>query len=144
MGNDFIISIRGIQKVDNDFDETKLILPCSLEQLDDLIIIKYSEFDENNKKLYDSTLKIENDDLVTILKNGKVESKLILEKNKCHICPYYTNFGVINLKTFTKEIICDIEENKGRLKLKYDLYEGPNFLSENSVFISLKRSEKNV
>ena len=140
MGNDFVISVKSIQLVNRSSDEIQLVTSCKYKKEEDYTTIKYEEFDENTKVKTKSTITIDKLGLVTILREGASFSKLILEKEKHHICNYATEYGIIALGTFTKDIACDLNENGGTLKLYYSLDVSSNLLSENTVIINLKRS----
>lgn len=140
MGNDFIISIKSKQIVGESSDKFEIITSCSYKKEGNLNIIKYEEFDENTKIKSRSTITVDNLGTVTILRDGASFSKIILEKEKHHICNYATEYGIIELGTFTKDIVCDLFENGGTLKLYYSLDVNSTLLSENIVIINLKRS----
>ena len=138
--SDFIISVRGIQQIDDYSDETELLTSCSYKRINDSYIINYTMYDENSKTNKESTIKIEDSGLITLLKKETNTSKLKFEKNKRHICSYNTEYGIITFSTFTKKIINNLGPKGGKLELYYSLDANSNHLSENTVIINIKRS----
>lgn len=136
--SDFIISVKGIQKIDKHSDETELLTSCSYERTDDSYIINYTMYDDNSKINTESTIIVEDSGLITILRKEATASKLTFEKNKRHICSYNTEYGIISLSTFTKNIINNLNSNGGKLELHYSLDVDSNHLSENTVIINIK------
>ncbi len=86
-------------KVIQEFDNVKV-------DLKEVGSIEY----ENNKIIYDKNNK-------TVEIQGK--NNIVVELNKEKILKYNTEYGIINLKTFGKEI--QINENPFRLFIKYSI-----------------------
>lgn len=140
MESNFTISVKGRQLVNGHFEENELITACTCEKTENSLIIKYHELDETGAKKSSATLIFEDSGLVTILKENAGLSKLTLEKGKRHLCNYSTEYGIITLGIFTRDVACDLTENGGTARLEYSLDVDSQLMSENTVIINLKRS----
>ncbi|MDQ5983520.1 MAG: hypothetical protein RUMPE_00544 [Eubacteriales bacterium SKADARSKE-1] len=146
MGKDYIVSIIGTQITGEQAEEVQLLVPCSYRKTENTVYLNYSEFDKNNDNSeIKSTLEIDENNMVTLIRDGTQKSKLTLEKGKRHLCSYNTDFGTIMIGAFAKEINYDLNENGGFIELLYSLDVNTEFLSTNLVLIRIKKGEnKNV
>ncbi len=105
--------------------------------------ITYKEYDNEIPEKYKlCTLKIENDNCITLIKNYEDQTtKLILEKGKRHYCPYYTEFGMLTVGIFTNEIDFRSEEPDGELYLKYSMDINSSFVGINEVKVKFRKKE---
>ncbi len=112
----------------------------------DVKYLIYREYVGSNTQNYNLCIvKLENDHLITLTKNGKQQTKLILEKDKKHDSPYYTDYGILMMSVFTHDIESNCNDERGKIKIKYSLDVNSNFMSMTSITIEyekLKSEEK--
>lgn len=146
MKKDYIVSIIGTQINGEKAEEVQLLVPCYYHKTETTTYLNYSEFDKDNgDNEIKSTLKIDENNMVTLIRDGIQKSKLTLEKGKRHLCSYNTEFGNLTIGAFAKEINYDLNEDGGFIELLYSLDVNAEFLSTNLVLIRIKKGEtKNV
>lgn len=139
MSKKYVASIIGKQKVLDQKDEIQLFVPCIYKIEKDCKYISYEEFENNDpKSKIISTLKVFNNGLVILTRDGKKNSKLTLEKNKRHQCLYPTEFGNLIIGINTYEILNNLTEFGGSINLSYSLDANSELLSNNNVDITVK------
>ena len=144
MDTKYLISIIGKQSVDNQETETKLVAPCDYQLKNNNVYIVYEEYDNSDhEKKSLSTIKVDSESMVTLLRQGSQNTKLTLEKGKRHLCQYSTEFGDTLIGIFTHDINCEINKNKCKIILNYAIDVNTEHLSMNNVIIEVKEN-KNV
>lgn len=87
-----------------------------------------------------TTVKVDENGVVSVKRSGTVNNTLIYEQGKTHSCMYSFEFGSIRMETHTKKITNSLTPSGGGLELIYDLDMGAN-KSKNHLSITVK--EKN-
>lgn len=140
---DYIINITSKHIVEDDEDELNLITFGTFKEKGDKKYIVYKEYDENfPDKFKTCIIKIDNENMVTLIKNDIAQTKLILEKGKRHYSPYYTDVGSMTLGVFTNYVDFEYYEDKVVLNLKYSLEFNSNLMSINEIKISATKKPK--
>lgn len=140
---DYLIHIVSNQKTEDGDDEIAIKTLGDFTEIGNKKYITYKEYDEENPENYKlSIIKLEESGLVTLIKNGEGQSKLILEKGKRHHSPYYTDFGMLMLGVFTNNIDFHFSEGKGELKIKYSMDINSSFVSVNEVTVGIQKIDK--
>ncbi len=136
----YLISIVSKQIMEDNEDEVVIKTMGDFTEIGNKKYITYKEYDEANPEKYNlSIIKFEAPNSVTLIKNGKNQSKLILEKGKRHHSPYYTEFGMIMTGVFTNSIDFYFSKNEGELKIKYSLDINSGFVSANEVTVKIQK-----
>lgn len=141
---DYIISIVGEQKYEDERDNSKINLDTlgTYFRRGKAWHITYREYDEDNPQVsHIASVKVEDleNNRVTMTKAGG--TKLILEKDKRHSCAYNTLYGALILGVYTSDIESTLDENGGELKIRYTLDINSSLASENSIHIKVKKAE---
>ncbi len=141
---DYIISIVGEQKYEDERDNSKINLDTlgTYFRRGKAWHITYREYDEDNPQVsHIASVKVENleNNRVTMTKAGG--TKLILEKGERHSCAYNTLYGALILGVYTSDIESTLDENGGELKIKYTLDINSSLASENSIYIKVKKAD---
>lgn len=141
---DYVISILGIQKYEDDPSEDSEI---SVDTLGSYVkkggsrYISYKEMDEEDQGVFHtSILKIEEDSTVTMMKAG-TSTRLILEEGKRHNCIYATLMGSINLGVYTKKVRNTLGDNGGELEVDYTLDINTSMASTNKILVKVKPAQ---
>ena len=137
----YSISIFSTQNVDGQTSESKITVPCKFNFKNKLGLISYEEVIENNK--FFSNIKICGPDKIIISRKGMQSVNFVFEKNKRHVCTYFTQFGNIQMGVSTHKICCSFEKNFCHINLSYSLDANNSHLSKNKVIIDVKE-ENNV
>ena len=77
-------------------------------------------------------------DEITILRDGKSNSNLIVEKGKKHHCHYVTPYGEMMVGIYTHEIKNELNEHGGKLYMKYTVDINSSYISDNEIYMDIK------
>jgi uncharacterized beta-barrel protein YwiB (DUF1934 family) len=141
MQENYLISIKGRQKVDNETGEVELTTLGSYVRRGDSRYIVYKEYTSEDKtKTRTSILKIDGENRVTLMRGGEDNTRLILECGKRHLCQYGTEFGSMMIGVFTSRVQSELTDMGGRLEVSYTLDINSNLSSQNEIFITIKEA----
>lgn len=137
----YLISIIGEQTLDGETDKVEVLTSGNYMMKKNHCYIGYKEYDEENPNKYsDNLIKVE-DNLVTIIRKGEMQSRLMLERGKRHQCLYQTVAGDLMIGVFTKTMKNTLNEKGGTLEVSYTLDFNTDLVSENRFIITVE--EKN-
>lgn len=137
----YLISIIGEQTLDGETDRVEVLTSGNYMKKKNHCYIGYKEYDEENPNKYsDNLIKVE-DNIVTIIRKGEMQSRLMLEKGKRHQCLYQTVAGDLMIGVFTKTMKNTLNEKGGTLEVSYTLDFNTDLVSENRFIITVE--EKN-
>ena len=137
--NEYLISVTGIQEVDGEKDKIELQTVGKDIMKPDHAYIGYKEYDEENPSVSSNNIiKVENDNKVTIIRNGEIQSRLILEKGRRHQCHYRTMVGDMMIGVFADTINNELSDNGGKLHVSYSLDFNNELISNNEFYIDVQ------
>ncbi len=137
----YLISIIGEQRLDGETDRVEVLTAGNYMMKNGHCYINYKEYDEENPgEHFDNLIKVE-DNLVTIIRKGAMQSRLMLEKGRRHQCLYQTVAGDLMIGVYTKTMKNALSEKGGTLEVSYTLDFNSDLVSENSF--KIKVEEKN-
>ncbi|MCH5298919.1 MAG: DUF1934 domain-containing protein [Ruminococcus sp.] len=136
---DYLIKVMGIQEVDNEKDQIELTTIGSyISKENGHSFIGYKEYDEDDPTISSNNLvKVEGDDRVTIIRNGGMQTRLILEKGRRHQCHYRTPMGDLMIGVFADTIQNDLSPIGGKLHVRYSLDFNNEHISNNEFYIDV-------
>lgn len=140
MKKDVLITIKGVQKVENEKDTTELFTQGNFYKKDNSYYITYDESEATGFDGSTTTLKVEGSEKVTLIRSGSTRSHLIVQNGERSIGHYGTTEGNLAIGVFTKQINSSLGDNGGDLYFSYTLDINSSLLSENEVFISVKEN----
>ena len=144
MNENFIISVTGTQVIDGEKETIKLKTAGEYTEKNGSRYIRYREYDNDNPALYFSnTVKVEENNMVTVIRNGPANSRLTLEKGRRHQCHYSTMFGDLMVGVYTSTIENNLHDHGGTLQVSYTLDFNAGLVSENEIFIKVTEKEGN-
>ncbi|MCT4545181.1 MAG: DUF1934 domain-containing protein [Vallitalea sp.] len=120
MTKDVIITIKGIQTDMFESEEIEVVTTGKYVEKNNKIYITYIDSNIDKDKDTKTTIKLE-ENQISILRFGGVNSHMVFEKEKTHITHYQTPYGVFEINTFTKEINVDKQENSMDINVNYNL-----------------------
>lgn len=143
---DYIVNITSKHIADDDDDELNLVTFGTYKEKGNKKYIIYKEYDENiPDKFKICIIKIDNENMVTLIKNDIAQTRLILEKGKRHYSPYYTDVGCMTLGVLTNYVDFKTYKDKVVLNLKYSLEFNASLMSINEIKIeATKKPEGDV
>jgi len=139
---DVLISIKGVQVVDGESDSVELFTTGSYYKKGGHYYISYQESEATGFEGTRTTLKVEDENKVTMLRSGKNPSQLIVEKGRRNQCHYGTDVGSMLIGVSGDRIVSRLTDQGGDLEFKYSLDINTSLASENEVFIKIKECVK--
>lgn len=127
------VTVRSVQTMDGETEETVFETDGEYEKAENGARLSYRQTDENGTVNTVITVK----ETVCIERTGVLSSRLILEKDKPHLCPYGTPYGTFSLGVTAKEIQNFLTADGGTLRLVYRLDAGGAPI-ENDILITVK------
>lgn len=143
MKNNALISIKGISGIGDDKDTLELITKGSYGVRNGITYIRYKENEASGMLGITTTLKIDNNNMVNLIRTGTSRSQLIIEQGKRHICYYDIGVGGIYVGVSSYEVKNNLTKTGGDLEFKYSLDVNSVLQSENHIFINVKELEEN-
>ena len=142
MQKDVVIEIKRIQEVDGETDCLEYMTTGQLGYDDQGCF--YVSYDENEQMTATHTHVTIGRHRVTLSRQGELNSDLVLEKGKRHLCYYDTGFGALMVGISTSELSSSIAENGGELRMRYTVDINSGYASSNEVNIKVKEANPYV
>lgn len=142
MQENYLISIKGRQKVDGEVGEVELTTLGSYVKRGASRYIVYKEYtSDDNTETRTSILKIEGSSRLTLMRKGGDNTRLILENGKRHLCQYDTDYGNMMIGIFTSRLDSELDDAGGSLKISYTLDINSTLSSMNELSITVKEAK---
>lgn len=138
MKKDVFINITGVQIVDEQRDTTELYTEGSFYKKNNNYYIVYDESEATGFNDSRTTLKIEGDDRVTMMRSGEFRSHLVVEKDNRNVGHYDTGEGALAIGISTKTIRSNLCDDGGDLFFSYSMDINSSLVSENEIYIKVK------
>lgn len=142
-GKKMLIKIEDRHTSDGESYSSELLTTGFLVGNGENYSIIYDEKDEELKNC-ETTLIVEGDKRVTMLRTGAYSSELILEKERRRNCHYATPYGEFIMGVVASYIASDMAPDGGNLEFKYTIAMNSGFTSDNHLKITVKEAKGNV
>ena len=100
--------------------------------------ILYEEEESIGARGVKTMLKVETDRQVILQRSGALNSRMIIEKGQRHNCCYSTVQGDIMVGVFGEAIKSELNDNGGKLYMRYTVDVNMGLVSRNEIEISVK------
>ena len=133
-----IISIQGFQRVENkEEDKIELVTDGQYEKENGVAVFSYMESELTGLEGTKTTFTVDND-IVTLMREGTLNSRMLFEKGQKHFFMYELPFGSVTMGVSTNSIEADLGEKGGDLEIKYTVDMDNSVVSENTFRINVK------
>ncbi|WP_415319026.1 DUF1934 domain-containing protein [Clostridium perfringens] len=122
MSKKAIISICSTQDI-GEKEKIEVVTVGEFSINGDEFIATYDETEISGMEGTKTTLKIKGDKVV-LHREGTTSTKMEFQKNNTQVALYNTPYGILELKTSTKELDLDVNEKGGNISIKYHLIAG--------------------
>lgn len=132
------VRLTDIQIEEDDRQAVEITTQGEYEWTGEGYSLRFEElFDEGVRSM--TTIRSCGNGCVTILHRGDVTTELTVELGKRHNCHYFTPYGELLIGIDAVEIVDELNENGGRLKMLYsiDYYAAVAAMKEITVEITL-------
>ena len=142
---EIIVTIKDRHTQDGDSESSELITTGVFVGVDGDFSISYNEQNAELESCV-TTLKVQGDKKVTMMRTGRYTAEMIMEKNKRHNCHYATPFGSFMMGVYAKDIESAVSEDgtNGKLLLKYTIDFNSSNAMENELDIRFEEVKRNV
>lgn len=141
MEENYILSVCGIQYTGEEPDKIELQTHAAYVIKNNVRYISYKEYNENQPdQPFRTTIKIEPNNVVTVIKGGDTYHNLVLEKGVRHHCDYKTPYGTLFLGVFTEDVRIELDEKGGSLDVVYNLDVDSDLISKNKLSLKLEEA----
>ncbi|EOU1735922.1 DUF1934 domain-containing protein [Clostridium perfringens] len=122
MSKKAIISICSTQDI-GEKEKIEVVTVGEFSINGDEFIATYDETEISGMEGTKTTLKIKGDKVV-LHREGTTSTKMEFQKDNTQVAIYNTPYGMLELKTSTKELDLDVNEKGGNISIKYHLIAG--------------------
>ena len=143
MEENYTLSVCGKQTVDGSSDKIELETSASYATKNGVRYISYKEYNpENPEQHYRTTVKIDQNNVVTVMKGGEESHHLVLQKGERHKCEYRTPFGSMTLGVYTESVNISLDDSGGEVMVKYTIDIESELASSNELTLKIREEKK--
>ena len=140
MNKEYLITIDGSHTADGGTERISLTTIGDYSRRDGIDYISYKETEATGFEGDTTTLIVEEGLRATLLRSGKTNSRLVIEKGQKHMCHYDTGFGSVAISVMADRIDNQLRHDGGKVRLRYSLDLNANALSVNELDITIKEA----
>ena len=130
-----------VQTADGESDKAELFTKGEFRPHDGAYYIDYDESEATGFDGSHVQLKITGS-TVSMTRTGKAFSCLIFERGQRHLCHYGTEYGDCMIGITTSALDSSINENGGRVYVKYTIDVNAGLMLTNEITINVKLNKK--
>lgn len=132
-----LIVLRSTIEQDGETDHMELMTRGSFVHRNDSFFISYNETITSGYEGCSTTVKIDGERKVSMMRYGTAPSQLVIECGRRHVCHYETGHGALSLGVCADEIRSDLSINGGTVRFSYLLDVNAAHISRNIVEITV-------
>ncbi|HZK34702.1 MAG TPA: DUF1934 domain-containing protein [Bacillota bacterium] len=138
MDKDIILNIKGSQRnVQGEGNSIELVTQGKLYKIDDVYYIEYDESELSGMEGTKTQISIR-DDSITMERIGNHPSQFFFEKGKKYINSMSTPLGPVVMEIYPTTINHKINDDQGKLDVRYQLGIGGKHVSSNELKLFYK------
>ncbi len=138
MKKEVMITITGDQTVDGETDTIEVLTTGNYYRKNGNYYISYEESQSTGMEGVRTTIKVEDEKKVTMMRSGNLKTQFIIENQVRHSCYYDTGQGGLMIGVWGNQIISSLKDSGGMLSFKYTMDINTALASENKVTINIK------
>ena len=124
------------QQYHDDRESSKLKAKGTMQEVDDIKIISYTEPDNEMGKC-ETVVKVINNNFIEMNRKGVYETTFLIEEGKTHSCIYRTPFGEMNMDIVAERVNALIPDCSGKILLCYTLQSNKEIIGENNLLMKI-------
>lgn len=141
MKENVLISISGSHIYDNyTEDMLEMVTPGHYVIKDGAYVITYSESEPDTTSSCTTTVTIDPNRRITVVREGEISSHMIFEQGQKHLIYYDTEFGSMTIGVSANKINSTLSENGGDLLIDYSLEIDHTVASDNILKMNVRRT----
>ncbi len=135
-----MIEMKSIQSVYDDKTETELMTSGKFSYNDGKYTISYLDSEATGFEGSETEVTVTKNKIASIIRRGSTNSDLVIEPGKKHHCHYNTPYGEMVIGIFTHVLENNLDENGGKLYMKYTIDINTSYMSDNEIIMNIKKA----
>lgn len=132
------VEIRGSVTADGETDSMNYSTEGRLRKKNGKYYIHYTEGELLGRSKCNTTIKVNPEGIVTMLRSGEANTQMIFEKDRCHMSCYETDFGNLTVSVTAGKVNIDLDDNGGTVDIDYNLTINNVARSRNHVSVKVR------
>ena len=124
------------QQYHDDRESSKLKAKGTMQEIDGIKVISYTEPDDEMGKC-ETVVRVINNNFIEMKRNGVYETTFLIEEGKTHSCIYRTPFGEMNMDIVATRVNANIPDCSGKILLCYRLESNKEIIGENNLLMKI-------
>jgi uncharacterized beta-barrel protein YwiB (DUF1934 family) len=143
MKDNVLISISGIHIYDNYTEDLlEMVTPGNYIIENGKYVITYNETEPDTSGSYKTTVTIDPNRKITVVREGEISSHIIFEQGQKHIIYYDTEFGSMTIGVSANKINTSLTENGGDIEIDYSLEIDQAVASDNILKFNVRKTKQ--
>lgn len=142
MPKDVMIRIKGVYTVENDQTTAELFTKGKMYKKNNHTYLTYEESETTGYEGCTTTLKIEEEGRVTMMRSGNTSSHLVLQPGIRNIGQYTVYGNSMEIGVFAENLEWKVTDDSASLHMAYTLDMNSVLMSENELFIDVSQVEE--
>lgn len=144
MKKDVIITIRGLQTFEDAGDDSvELVTSGRYYEKGGNYYVSYKESELTGLGDTTTTVKIE-DNKVTVMRFGELQTHMIFEEGQKHISYYDMGFGALTVGVSTRSIDKSLNDAGGSMKIDYAMEINNSVAGESALCMNIREATPDV
>lgn len=140
MEKSVIISVVGNQNTGHgDSNVLELVTEGKYYKEGNLYYIKYNESEVTGLEGTTTTIKVD-DNVVTLMREGLVNSQFVFQKGRKHISYYDTDYGAFVIGVFANNVDIKMDDSGGEISIGYQIDIDNNKTGYNDFYMSVREA----
>ena len=136
---DYIITIKGLQSYDDDDNvDIEMMAECDFASEDSKFFIDYDETEATGMEGTSTTIEIDSN-YVSLTRSGSVETTMLFIEGRQTASYYETPYGTMMMGINTESVNTDLNENGGKVNVKYSMSMNNLFSGTNTFEINVRK-----
>ena len=131
------INMKGTYHAEED-SVVELFTDGMMYHRDGITLLTYEESETTGFQGSTTTLRIDRDGRITLIRKGSANSHLVLQKGVRHVGSYNIYGNAMEIGVYANEVDCDLTEEGGTLRLVYTLDMNTSMFSRNELSIDVR------
>ncbi|MGN1097416.1 MAG: DUF1934 domain-containing protein [Clostridia bacterium] len=132
------VEINGHVTTDGETDTMSYSTEGKLYKKSGKLYINYTEGELLGREKCSTTLKVAPDGVVTMLRSGEANTRMVFEKGQCHISCYETPYGNLTVSVTANDVAVNMNESGGHLDIDYNLSINNTTNSRNHLVVKVR------
>ena len=124
------------QQYHDDRESSKLKAKGTLQEIDGMKVVSYTEPDDEMGKCQ-TVVKVINNHFIEMSRKGVYETTFLIEEGKTHSCIYRTPFGEMEMDIVADRVNAQIPDCSGKILLCYRLESNEEIIGENNLLMKI-------